>query len=74
MAYLIYDGSFEGFLSVVFTCYQAKITPTDICKKNTFQGILFADKQTISTDEQKASRVGMPCSENFISETGIYLL
>ncbi|MGQ7869909.1 TIGR03915 family putative DNA repair protein [Sunxiuqinia sp. sy24] len=57
MAYLIYDGSFEGFLSVVFQCYQQKITPTDICKEADFQEILFAEKQRISTNENQAERV-----------------
>jgi probable DNA metabolism protein len=57
MAYIVYDGSFEGFLSVVFHCYQYKITPSDICKDANFQNILFADKETIATDELRAARV-----------------
>jgi probable DNA metabolism protein len=55
--YLIYDGSFEGFLSVVFESYQHKITPTDICKEADFQEVLFTEKQTIKTCEGRAARV-----------------
>ncbi len=57
MAYLIYDGTFEGLLSVVFQCYQQKLVPTDICREADFQEVLFTEKQTISTDEQQADRV-----------------
>lgn len=57
MAYLIYDGTFEGLLSVVFQCYQQKITPTDICGEVDFQEVLFTEKQVISTNEQQANRV-----------------
>lgn len=57
MAYLIYDGSFEGFLSVVFHCYQYKVIPSNIRKETNFQDILFAEKETIVTDKQKAERV-----------------
>ena len=57
MAYIVYDGSFEGFLSVVFHCYQHKVTPNDICKETNFQDILFADKETVVTEERRAARV-----------------
>ncbi|WP_321290057.1 TIGR03915 family putative DNA repair protein [uncultured Sunxiuqinia sp.] len=57
MAYIVYDGSFEGLLSVVFHCYQRKVTPNDICKDTNFQDILFADKETVATDELHATRV-----------------
>ena len=57
MAYLIYDGTFEGLLSTVFQCYQQKITPTDICREADFQEILFTEKLTVATNEQQAGRV-----------------
>ena len=57
MAYLIYDGTFEGFLNVVFECYRQKITPTDICKEADFQEVLFAEKQMVNTSEERAGRV-----------------
>ncbi len=55
--HLIYDGSFEGFLSVVFQCYQQKLSPTNICKESDFQEVLFAQKQTIACAPQQAQRV-----------------
>ena len=57
MAYLIYDGTFEGFLTVVFECYRQKISPQGIHKDQHFQHILFAEKQTIPTNEGHAHRV-----------------
>lgn len=57
MAYMIYDGSFEGFLTVVFECYARKIAPVDICSRKAFQENLFADRIDIACDYQKADRV-----------------
>ena len=57
MAFLIYDGTFEGFLTVVFECYAQQIVPTDICKETSFQENLFIEKLTVNTDETKADRV-----------------
>lgn len=57
MAHLIYDGSFEGFLSVVFSCYQRKLSPTDICREAAFQNMLFGEHETIPTNEEQATRV-----------------
>ena len=57
MSFLIYDGSFEGFLTVIFECYSQKIIPLDICKETAFQENLFVEKMTIACDEQKAGRV-----------------
>lgn len=57
MAFLLYDGTFEGFLTVVFECYAQKLAPVDICKETAFQKNLFTEKLSIHTDEQKAGRV-----------------
>lgn len=54
---LLYDGSFEGFLSVVFECYSSKIDPTDICSLKNFQQTMFVEKTTIATDCAHAERV-----------------
>lgn len=56
MSFLIYDGSFEGFLTVVFECYSQKIIPVDICKESDYQENLFIEKLRINTDEEKANR------------------
>ncbi|MGV8096192.1 MAG: TIGR03915 family putative DNA repair protein [Mangrovibacterium sp.] len=57
MAFIIYDGSFEGFLTVIFECYARKIIPVDICREKAFQENLFIGKLYIPCDEQKADRV-----------------
>ncbi len=57
MPYVIYDNSFEGFLTAVFECYAQKITPIDICRERDFQEVLFAEKMTIVSDEKKSDRV-----------------
>lgn len=57
MPILVYDGTFAGFLTVVFECYARKLQPIDICKESTFEGSLFSDYIRIETDEQKANRV-----------------
>jgi len=57
MEYLTYDGSFEGFLTVVFECYAKKILPVDIGRENAFQQKIFAQKEFICTCPEKAERV-----------------
>ncbi|HKK80978.1 MAG TPA: TIGR03915 family putative DNA repair protein [Prolixibacteraceae bacterium] len=54
---LLYDGSFEGFLSVIFECYAHKIEPEDICTEEMFQGTMFSEKITVPTHKQHAHRV-----------------
>ena len=57
MAFLLYDGSFDGFLTVIFECYSKRIEPTDICKEEAFQENLFAGKTTVLSDRTKSGRV-----------------
>lgn len=54
---LIYDDTFEGFLSVVFQCYAQKLNPQNICSELHMQDVLFADKEVVATNEEHASRV-----------------
>lgn len=54
---LLYDGSFEGFLSVVFDCYANKLTPTDICPEEKFQSALFHDTVNVATNVEHSRRV-----------------
>ena len=37
MDFIVYDGSFEGFLTVIFECYARKIIPLDICREQVFR-------------------------------------
>jgi probable DNA metabolism protein len=57
MEIFAYDGTFEGFLTVVFECYSRKTEPIDISRDNGFQKYLFANKVVIQTDQVKAERV-----------------
>ncbi|MDA3928320.1 MAG: TIGR03915 family putative DNA repair protein [Prolixibacteraceae bacterium] len=53
----LYDGSFEGFLSVIFECYSKKITPLDICSLDNFQEVMFAEKIFVPTNTEHSNRV-----------------
>ena len=57
MEYLTYDGSFEGFLTVIFECYARKLSPIDIGVEKAFQKKIFAQKELIVTCPEKAERV-----------------
>ena len=53
----VYDGTFEGLLSMVFDCYIKKVIPLRIVSKNTLE-INFLDSiEEIKTDNIKAKRI-----------------
>lgn len=53
----VYDGTFEGLLSMVFDCYIKKVIPSRIVSKNELQ-INFLDSiEEIKTDNTKAKRI-----------------
>ncbi|MUH34443.1 DNA metabolism protein [Zobellia amurskyensis] len=54
---LIYDGSFNGFLTAVFVAFEEKILVSDIQKNVVAQSGLFSETQTIFTQIDKAKRV-----------------
>ncbi|NAS13132.1 TIGR03915 family putative DNA repair protein [Poritiphilus flavus] len=54
---LIYDGSFNGFLTAVFTAFQERLTLSDIRRKARGQNDLFSETHTIFTQMDKAKRV-----------------
>jgi len=54
---LIYDGSFNGFLTAVFIAFEEKIHVVDIQKNSISQKGLFSDTETIFTNLDKAKRV-----------------
>jgi probable DNA metabolism protein len=53
----LYDGSFEGLLTVVFEAYAHKRWPQQIMAVNRAQPGLFGPTQLVSTDAAKADRV-----------------
>ncbi|MBU2927166.1 TIGR03915 family putative DNA repair protein [Winogradskyella psychrotolerans] len=54
---LIYDGTFDGFLSVVFYVFEHKLKTVTIQNESTVQQGLFSVNETIPVDETKANRV-----------------
>lgn len=54
---LVYDGSFNGFLTAVFVAFDEKINVVDIQKNSKGQKGLFSDTETIFTHVEKAKRV-----------------
>lgn len=53
----IYDRTFEGFLTLVFNCYELKIFPDTILGKVNDQSFIFSENYEVITDEKKAKRV-----------------
>ncbi|MEP0134022.1 MAG: TIGR03915 family putative DNA repair protein [Eudoraea sp.] len=54
---LLYDGSFNGFLTSVFVAFEQKINVVDIQRKSQVQKGLFTETQIILTQVNKAKRV-----------------
>lgn len=83
---LIYDGSFNGFLTTVFKAFDEQVQIADIQKNSAAQRGLFSETETVFTQMDKAKRVwnGVQKKSNsaiknvyfaFLSETkGIELL
>lgn len=57
MVTLVYDGSFEGFLTIVFEVYEHKLHPVKICSESKMQPNFFDDKRSIAAEPAKANRV-----------------
>jgi probable DNA metabolism protein len=57
MMRLIYDGSFEGFLTCVFEVYERKSETGTIVRNNLYQPLLEEEVITIDADSAKANRV-----------------
>ncbi|MXV37809.1 DUF4130 domain-containing protein [Flavobacteriaceae bacterium Ap0902] len=57
MTYLIYDGTFEGFLSAVFDAYDLKLKDVQIKKEQDDLPDLFAQKIHVTPEEEKSERV-----------------
>lgn len=54
---IIYDGTFDGFLSAVFYTFEYKLKYVNIQNISVIQNGLFSEEVTIITDELKANRV-----------------
>ncbi|PQJ79153.1 TIGR03915 family putative DNA repair protein [Polaribacter porphyrae] len=71
---LIYDGTFEGFLSCVFYVFEYKLNQVTIQNQYVIQNSFFAKNETILTDKEKSDRVwkGLKTKASSVSTTKIY--
>lgn len=71
---LVYDGTFEGFLSAVFYAYEYKLKQVSIQKEHQVQNALFSDTETIVTNTEHADRVwkGLKAKLTVIGKNHIY--
>jgi probable DNA metabolism protein len=54
---LLYDGTFDGFLSAVFDVYYYKFETPHITKEAAFNGNIFKKVHTVHTDQKHSTRV-----------------
>lgn len=57
MTTLLYDNTFEGFLSAIFDAYDRKLSIYRIRKEESYTGEMFSNTISVSTDKLKADRV-----------------
>jgi probable DNA metabolism protein len=69
----IYDKTFEGFLTLVYYCYEMKIFPDNISGNINNQLSVFPESYNVITDEVKAKRVWSGLHKK-ISSTSCQLL
>ena len=67
---VLYDGTFEGFLTTVFEVYEYKLTQPHIKRGNVTDGSLFGDMHVVQTNNEKAKRV-LSKLEQKISKTAM---
>ncbi|SCY98823.1 probable DNA metabolism protein [Flavobacterium anhuiense] len=57
MIQLLYDGSYEGWLTAVFEIYEYKLKDVVFAKEEISNTLLFSEIQLVITDNAKANRV-----------------
>lgn len=57
MQVVLYNGSFEGWLSAVFDIYEYKFQDVDICSEQNFKGNIFERVHTVNIDKEHSDRV-----------------
>jgi probable DNA metabolism protein len=68
----IYDGSFDGFLSVIYDCYYNKI-PESIERESTYNFNMLFDDKVIETDAVKYDKVYKAILEKISEDTLIHV-
>lgn len=54
---LIYDGTFDGFLSAVFKVFEEQLKEVEIVKPKHYKPNIFKESEEVVTDARKAKRV-----------------
>lgn len=54
---LVYDGSFDGFLSAVYRVFEAQLKDVEVVKPKHYQPNIFIESEEIVTDAKMAKRV-----------------
>ncbi len=57
MTQIIYDGSYEGWLTAVFEIYEYKLKDIVFAKEEISNSLLFSNTHSVITDNEKANRV-----------------
>lgn len=57
MTYLIYDGTFSGFISAIFDVYELKLKQVKIIKKSDKVPLLFTEQIIVDFNDKKFKRV-----------------
>ena len=70
---LIYDGTFDGFLSAVFFVFEHKLDVVTIQNEFLVQQGLFSDLEHVPTEEAKANRVWTGIKSKLSSKGGYQL-
>lgn len=70
---LLFDGSFDGFLSLVYAVYYKKIEPKSIQSKTDTQLILGEEPHWIITDANKAAKVFTAICEKISEEAAEHI-
>ena len=64
----LYDGTFDGFLTIVFDCYLNKTLPQKIYSQDIYISNFLDKNEIIETDHQKAQRVFNGIEKNICQE------
>lgn len=70
---VVFDGSFDGFLCIVYAFYYEKITPLYIQTEENYQRTLDADEYYVSADPARAARVLEGIQEKISGEAVFFL-
>ncbi len=54
---LIYDGTFDGYLTAVYKVFEEQLKDVEIVKPKHFQPTIFVDSEEIITNARNAKRV-----------------